>query len=137
MTPETGWADLEELVIRGLSAANDGTTAISTSTPEQLETRLPWRRVTAGPGSDDSTTDRALVDVETFAPTRAQARDLAEHDRQAMLALAGTNPAGDDRLIDTVETSVRPQEVSFRNPGVVRFVASYWVTHRRPRPPRP
>lgn len=126
------FADVEELVIAGLSAAA-GTDAVSTSTPDQLEDHLPFRRVTAGPGSDDGITDRVLVDVETFAADRGSARDLAEADRVAVLALAGTAPLGDGRLIDDATTAARPQVVSFGNPAVVRVVASYWITQRRPR----
>ena len=121
------YADVEAVVVAHLSST---VAATSAALPEDLEGSLPRNRVAVGGGSDDGITDEALVDVESFAGTRAAAADLAEDTRQALLALGASNAGG--ALVDWVRTATRPVWVDYQNPAVHRFVATYRVALRRP-----
>lgn len=121
------FADVEAVVVTHLTATVGAT---STALPGDLEGSLPRTRVAVGGGSDDGVTDEALVDVESFADTRAGAADLAEDSRQAMLGLAASTAGGP--LVDWVRTATRPVWVDYKNPAVHRFVATYRVALRRP-----
>jgi hypothetical protein len=130
--PDGQFADIEHATITHLSGFLS-TANVSTQTPADFGGRLPFHRVTAGPGADDGITERAVVDVETFAAGRASARDAAEKVREAMRHMASTVPVA-GALIDNVSTVSRPQFVEYRNPRVTRFVASYRVSQRLSRP---
>lgn len=123
----TQWPDLEAALIKAAKAHFVGVGA-STATPAALE-GLRFLRIQVVAGRDDSITDTALVDIEAFAPTRAEARQLAEDVRAWMHAAPG-HLLG-DALIDTVSTSVRPRWRSYGNPKIHRFVGSYWVSTRQ------
>ena len=129
METEAPFPLVESVVIAHLEAALS--VAAGTSTPSNLEKALPFLRVTAGPGSDDGTTDSPLVDVEAFAATRHAAATLAEDARQAMLALSARNAGG--ALVDSVTTASRPSWVDYKNPAIQRYVAAYRLALRRPR----
>lgn len=118
--------DVEASLVAYLTAAT-GVTA-SVETPSNLEKLPGFIRLIRGPGADDGFTDAPSIDVEAFAPTRQEARALAESVRAAMLDLAG-HRAG-EVLFDTVRTAVGPYWLDYRNRLVHRVIASYVVTYR-------
>ena len=122
---EHPWPDVEASVMEALRAA----TGVEVSWLAPADLTVPFVRVTAAGGFDDETTDSPTVDVEAFAPERAEARDLAETCRQAMLALPGRRVGG--ALFDTTRTVSRPSWVDYANRDVHRFVAVYSVALRR------
>lgn len=128
MADNLSWPDVEEIVVAYLSDALDQV-EVATSTPDDL-TRA-FVKVTVQTGTDDGVNDRALVDVQAFAPTRTGARTLAEDCRDAMHALAARDFSDDgSELVDRVQTSLRPAWVDYKNLRIHRFVASYWLTTR-------
>lgn len=129
------WPDVEALVIGrvlpvlvgGLDPLGEHQLDAAPATPPDLEGRW-FVRIQVINGVDDGLTDAAVVDVESFAPTRAEAHDLAAQARMAILALAGTTGPGG--LVDTVDTVARPRWIDYRNPAVNRVAATYRVTTR-------
>lgn len=121
------WPDLVLVARPVLLEALPG--KVGTKVPDKVETKLPFTRITRGPGSDDGITDTPLLDVETFAGSSEDAFSMAEDARQAMLGLPGRAVEG--ALVDTVRTAVGPVEADYGNPAVVRVVASYRVAFRK------
>ena len=113
------WPDIEALVVQRLSALvlpvmdPTGTRGLSVGVlTDVLEPGSTWFvRVSIVGGGDDGFTERVVLDVEAFAPTRAGAMDLAAAARRATLALAGTAEPDGTGLVDTVETVQRPTPV--------------------------
>lgn len=94
-------------------------------------TWLPFIRVGVFGGSDNLITDTSRLDVETFAATRAEARDLAEAARQRMLN-AGAPHVGAGFVLDHVVTDTRPHYVPYvDDPPPYRYTAAYTATARR------
>lgn len=122
-----GWPDLELLARTWLVTELPG--RVVTVLPARLEESLPVTRLSRGPGADDGITDAPLLDVETFAATRAQMWQLAEQTRQLLHQMAGRAVYG--HLVDTVDTATGPVWVSYENPAVHRAVASYRVAFRQ------
>ena len=125
------WPDVESALIADcdlmLASAEISALPTSTDRPAGLNGNR-FVQIQAVTGTDDGLTDRALVDIDCFAPDRDQARDLAERVRSWMGGLPGKLAGG--VLIDAVATSVRPHWVDYRNPSIQRFAASYRVTTR-------
>ena len=121
------WPDIEAAIISHLNATLSVRAA--TSTPSNLEDLPGFVRVSRAPGGDDGITDSPTVDVETFAPKRPAARDLAEEVRQAIHELKGRRVEG--LLFDVAETNVGPHWVDYRNPAVHRYVALYRFRYRK------
>lgn len=122
------WPDVEAIVVAYLESTL-APVQVATSTPDDLS--VPFVKVAVSTGTDDGVNDRALVDVQAFAPTREGARNLAEDCRTALHALTGRDYSADgSELIDRVMTSLRPAWVDYKNPRTHRFVASYWLTTR-------
>lgn len=120
------WPDLEEIIPRCLTAALG--VESGTDTFDDLSV---FNRISIVGGPDDGFVESALVDVESFAPTREGARNLAEDTRQVVLSLAGTDASDTgSELIDTVRTETRPRWVNYRNPDLQRYVGSYRITTR-------
>jgi len=120
------FADVESLLVTYLETATGK--RVVTELPTLLEAAMPIYRVTGIGGTDDTVTDRARVNVESFAALRADAYDMAEIARQAMRSAAHTLLSG--WLIDTVETLSRPTWIDYANDHVQRFIATYEVTSR-------
>lgn len=127
--PVTGFADVEWLVtlhLRGQLAASG--VSVVTELPLQLVERLPMVRVLGAGGHDDRITSRERVDVESYAVTRGQARELAEQVRTAMHAASHTVVEG--WLIDLVHTEAGPMWLDYQNENVRRYLATYLVLTR-------
>lgn len=125
------WPDVESALIADcdlmLASAEISALPTSTDRPAGLNGNR-FVQIQAVTGTDDGLTDRALVDIDCFAPDRDQARDLAERVRSWMGGLPGKLAGG--VLIDAVATSVRPHWLDFKNPAIQRFAASYRVSTR-------
>lgn len=105
---------------------------VVTVIPDDLQTRLaadrPVIRVRVVGGSDDRISDHPRVDVETFGPTRAVSKPLAETIRQRLLAGGHRTAHG---VIDRATTEVGPQEIPYDDPDVRRWSATYRLSTRR------
>lgn len=131
----TSWVNVEAVLIRRLlprvraRMAHHGLPVDGGTDLVDADGRVFVRLHVLG-GTDDGLTDRARVDVDTVAPTRALALEAAEVVREELHALQGTaEPDGSD-LLDTVRTVNRPTPIRYRNPNLYRFVAGYTVSNR-------
>lgn len=133
------WPDIEALVIRRLlprvkdAMDPDGTRGLDVDASvrtDDLDSGVWFVRVQAIGGADNGLTDRVRVDVETFAPQRADAMDLGHAVRRIMHSLAGTADPDGAGLIDTVTTAQRPVVLPYRNDKTTRVGASYDVETR-------
>ena len=96
-------------------------------TDAELVDNLPFNRVGRIGGADDQITDRPRITIDTFALTRAQARQIAETIRQRLTSgplLVGSV------VLDKTITLTGPQDIPW-SPAVRRYSASYQVSVRR------
>lgn len=121
------YADVEALVVSYL-ASIPGVTGTSVDLPPNILTRLPFVQVNRVGGSDDYVTDSAMVDVDTFHSTRAEASTLARLVHAAMMRLRHT--AVDGVLVDSVETIAGPLWISYDDENLQRYVATYQIDSR-------
>lgn len=77
---------------------------------------------------DDRITSRHVVNVDVFAPTRDQARDLAERIRTFLLRYPHRS---DTVIIDRVVTDSGPASRPWEDVGRHRYGASYQISARR------
>ena len=123
------WPEPEKVIRRLLIESGYLETQVGTSTPGDLEDNLPYIRIGMVRGSDDSVTDRTLVDVEYFDDTRTKASVGAEDLRETILDFQGKQDSL-GYLVDRVRTHARPVWVDYRNPKIQRYVATYQVDTR-------
>jgi hypothetical protein len=122
----TQWPDVEECLCDLL--ADLGTTG--EETPADLQSSLPFIRVTRTGGADDRlVTDSATVSIDVFAADRGTARALAETIRQRLLNdLPAATAHG---VIDYAATSVAAIQSPPTDTDNLRLaVASYRVSAR-------
>lgn len=119
-----GFADIEDIALVLLAPV--GTTVLAT--PEIITPPLVVIRRIGG--ADDTITDTAWIQVDTFGATRRTAADMAEQCRQLILAAPATGFG--HASIDQTWTESAPSFVSYdRNSQ--RYVATYRIALRRPR----
>lgn len=98
-----------------------------TPADEDLEKALPFVRAgrTGGaPIRGSEHTDRPVIDIDCFAHTRAEAKDMAKRIEQMLLA--AQHPLDDTNIL------MSPQRVPWvEGVPIVRFYASYQVSLRR------
>lgn len=124
----TTW-DNPEQVLRSMLADRHGALEdYSSETPNNLASRLPFHRISAVRGADDTVTDTTIVDIESFASSRWLASQESEALRGVIRSLVGKGKG--DWLIDSVSTVMRPVWRDYRNPMIQRFVATYSVDMR-------
>lgn len=133
------WPDIEALLIGRLlprvkaELDPDGSRGLDVDASvrtDALDNGVWFVRVQAIGGTDNGLTERVRVDVETFAPQRADAMDLGHAVRRIMHSFAGTSDPDGGRLIDTVTTAQRPIVLPYRNDKATRVGASYDVETR-------
>ncbi|MBF6063018.1 hypothetical protein IU500_12420 [Nocardia terpenica] len=100
----------------------------SSDTVMTAATGLPCFQVNRVGGADDGISDRPVLQVAAFAETRAQAWELAEKARQAILDAPGTLVAG--VLVDDARTAVGHQQIPDIDPDDRRVVSSYVLSFR-------
>ena len=118
------FCDIEMAVIQTLTDLAPG----GTVTPPNLDTSLPFLRVTRIGGPDTRFIDTARIDVDAFDDLRADAYALAEAVRQRLLNVPHIVAAG---RLDSVITDSGPHEVPWGDTKVRRFTASYSISSRR------
>lgn len=135
MTDLGAFPDPEVAVIAVLADLVPDAGHIATRTPADPGGTLAWLpflRIVCYGGSDNDVTDLSRVDVDAFAATKSEARDLAEAARQR---LTGKPHVGTGWALDHVRTDLKPHEVPYvDNPPPYRYTAAYSVTARRPSP---
>lgn len=124
MADLTVFPDVEAALLELL----DDLATCGTVVPSDLDSRMPFVKVSRFGGGDDLISDTAFVDVDTFAVQRADAYTLAEQVRQRLISGPHVLTAG---VLDVVGTNTGPHEVPWANQGVRRFTAAYQVTTRR------
>jgi len=140
--------DAEAVTLRRLAPLVGGLSHVGNSTPADLQSRLPFHRVTRVGGADDRLTDFPAVDVDTYAATRSEARRAAEQARDLLTSGPWRDVVTDDAgrrvvsVIDGVDTDTGPfippassqggeSATDSTARGVVRFTASYTLRARR------
>lgn len=110
-----------------------GTTG--TETPADLQSEVPYIRVTRTGGADDLVTDTATVSVDVFAASASDAKDTAEQARQRLILGpfgTGTPFVTDHGRIDRARTVTAPQALPPTDTDNLRLVvATYQVQMRR------
>lgn len=131
VTPDVGFPDVEELLIAYLEQVAPTDTVF----PEEISGKVI--RIRRVGGSDDGITDRPRVQVSCAAPTRNEARAMAEQCRQLLLVLGGqaVEVPGLARPVpvDSCRTDTPPEPTPYDNPDVDRADAFYRLGLRRPR----
>ncbi|MEU2514312.1 phage tail termination protein [Streptomyces syringium] len=126
----TRWPDAEAALIAWLPHHLDGT-RVCTDAPANLETVLPLVRLYRSGGTDDGfRLDTAVVEVDAFAGTRAEAVRLATRVRTLLLDhLSGTStaPATGPVVFTACATVAAPAVRPWTNAAVVRIGATYTV----------
>lgn len=98
-----------------------------TVTPEDLASHLPFVRVSRIGGAPSLVSESAVVDVDTFGVSRADARPVAEEVLQLLIA----GPSHIDGVtIDRADVLSGPVERVW-NDEIRRWHASYRVSARR------
>lgn len=121
---EADFPDIEKALVGYLGSL----AATGDQTPESLD--RPFIRVQRVGGFDDGLTDRARVEIATYAPTRRESQALAEQVRQTMHACDSTDAAGVH--IDHVMTEAQTGRTPYENEDVRRVAAIYRLSVRRP-----
>lgn len=123
--------DIETALVNGLPpllvVPGGGTVSAGTTTPSNLDARLPFLRVTLVEDPDDGVTRQATVDIDIFGGTRAVAYALGEQTRGLMLSLRRL----DGVTIDRVLTVSGPKRVPWDNTNIRRVLATYRISTRR------
>ncbi|MFE4857384.1 hypothetical protein [Streptomyces sp. NPDC056670] len=119
------WPDVEIELVAWLSAQRGGGVTVLTELPANLGDLLPVVQVQRVGGDDDTfKLDRALVDVDVYAPTRAGASLLARQVRDDLvMKLRGTSTAA--AVFGLVTTVSAPQWRPYENINLRRLGATY------------
>lgn len=133
MSPARRFPDAETAVQDIIADLVGGVEHVGSETPNDLQQRLPFARVTRIGGGDDGVTDTAELDVDVYGTRRTATWMLAEAVRERLLA--GPHALTVDGIAvvcDRVSTITGP----FQPPGgdddtVRRFAASYSARFRR------
>lgn len=128
MAGEVGTVDVEVLLVAWLSAELDGGVTVRVELDNNLTAELPTVQVERVPGGDDDgfRLDRALVDVNVYAATRAAATALAAQVRGLLLTrLRGASL--DTAVIGRVATIAAPGWRPYENATLRRVGATYEV----------
>jgi len=128
-TSPTGYPDIEQVLCDHLAdLANTGT-----RTPADLQQQLEFIRVRRVGGNDDQVTDRARLDVEVFAATRAAGEALTEQVRQRLSCRGPLSvlSGGREVVVDRTQLLAGPVEVPWPDPNVRMFTAAYQTEARR------
>lgn len=106
-------------------AAQGRTIYTGDETPDAgFEGKLPFVRADSVGGNDNQVSDFPVLDVDVYATTRRDSKEIAEEIRQ--LLLSRPHP------LDSVRTLMRPQRVKWvEDSDIRRFYASYHLSLRR------
>jgi len=120
------YADAEKLLVAFLRAETG--LRVVTELPSNLEEVLPVIQVSRYGGNDSRyVLDRASVDVDCFAATRAEASALAAQARELFIFRLPSYNAG-AVSVSRVRTINAPGWAPYDNDTLRRFHASYMVT---------
>ncbi|MFF4530768.1 hypothetical protein ACFY1P_16025 [Streptomyces sp. NPDC001407] len=121
------WPDAEAALVAWL-APHLGV-RVCTDTPADLADAVPLVRLHRIGGRDDGfRLDHALVDVDAFAATRADAVALATRTRAVLVgSLPGSVVRTPAAVFTAASTVSAPSWRPWENPGVIRIGATYAV----------
>jgi hypothetical protein len=119
------WPDVEIELVTWLSGQLGSSVRVLTELPAELDSVLPVVQVQRVGGDDDTfRLDRALVDVDVYAATRADASMLARQVRDDLvIQLRGTSTAS--AVFGLVATVSAPQWRPYENIRLRRCGATY------------
>jgi|SRR5690606_7669830 len=122
-----GYVPVETVLIEYLSSEFPAALVL-TETDDELADTLPVVKVERIGGGDRVITfDVARVDVEVFAATRFDARDLSEQIRSNLrYVLPGKTITG--AVVGDVNTISGPNSAPWEDTSIRRFVATYEIT---------
>lgn len=113
----------------------DLVTGADIETPADLQSQVPWIRVTRTGGSSDRVTDRANLSVDVFASGATEASSIAEQVRQRLINgpfRSDVSFRTDHGQVDLATVAVGPQLLPPTDSDNLRLVtASYNVSVRR------
>lgn len=132
VVPLRGFPDVAHAVCDLLRSLANG---VDIETPEDLESQVPWIRVTVTGGQSDLVTDVAPVVVDVFAGGATEASSIAEHARQRLILgpfRSDVSFRTDHGQIDRARVAVGPQLLPPTDSDNLRLVtASYTISMRR------
>ncbi|GAA0976087.1 DUF3168 domain-containing protein [Nocardiopsis tropica] len=117
--------DIEDLLADALADLAE----TGSETPDDLQDRLPFIRITRIGGSDDRRTDTSRADVDCFGRTRKQAWELARAVQQRLIS--GPTRVPGVGLIDRARTELGPRRAPHPDQTLCRVLATYRVSARR------
>lgn len=119
--------DVTKLLAAALLVWVDGDDArTGPTTPDDLQTRLPFIRARRIGGSRSRVTDYPTVSIDVFADSYTDAETLAENIAQWL-----TGPPPPIAVFDRVTYDVAPREIPWGDERIYRFQAQYTVETRR------
>ena len=140
MTTPKKFADVELALLRWAAAgfATEGLpqSNLGTERPLNLQELIApegnwFFRVERIGGRDDGVTDRAIVDVEVFALTRAVAYTRAEDVRARLLQSPHRVDGPRVVILDDVFTERAPTRLPAEDENLNRYTATYRISARR------
>lgn len=123
--------DVEDQLMKGLRIFLGNDVVVRNTADDLTATIAAGKRlvrVTRMGGQRSSFEDRPLLEIDSFAGSRALGYALSEQIDQFMLATPIRLGAA---IIDTVSVSVAPRRVPWDNDNIRRHSASYRATLRR------
>lgn len=126
--PAYQFPDIEAALVALLEPFVPTAEQVGTETPTALAQMLPFVRVVRHGGYSDRLSDHAYVDIDVYAPHRADGVALAEAVRQY---LTGPPLRVGRVVIDRIDNVAAQQELPWGDRGVRRFAATYLVAARR------
>lgn len=123
--------NIERLLLFGVYAPLvGGVTHVGSFTPDNLEEVLPFLRVVRMGGARGQHFDYPSVDVSYFALDEATGSPAASMLANVVMTKPYPHPA-----LDSVDCTIAPREVGWRNPDVRHWSWTYEIQTRRVREP--
>jgi hypothetical protein len=120
--------DIEVLISLVLQDLAGGPEHADSETPDDLLDRLPFIRSLKVDGDRSRISDRPVLEVDVFGPSRAVAQPLSERVYERLMRVPAPHPA-----IDTVITVNAPRELPWGDNRIRRWSATYAFSLRRTR----
>lgn len=123
----SSWPDVHDVLTEVLADLTEQE-VMTVRLPADLQDRLPLQRVRRIGGTNDGTTDVARVDIEVYAASYEQGRDLAAAQQQLVERRRIRTSFG---MVDRGSTEVAPIEVPYPDERIRMWRGTYQLALRR------